>query len=290
MADGCTDVSIETQFEADEKGDTISIPPDFSDQKYAFHEEVMLWCNVPQSIRNGVLSILEELRKDHEQCDKNPSQNEYFDYFENTSLDDVYDKNLSQKEHFENTSLDDVYVPSTQNTQSTSCPEPDDSSNFEVRLTDQKNFERLIDNRHPWKCIIGFQSVKEKREVHIEWWETEKSSNRRKTSSEPLWKWIQVKAQRQELVKYLANKHGEDEWEEMIGPVHWSKLNEIFALYRSNEWSESIAAKLSSDSDGENSAKQSAVDVSRSRKRKPTRKRKNRFLPFAKKRRFKRSL
>ena len=290
MADGCTDVSIETQFEADEKGDTISIPPDFSDQKYAFHEEVMLWCNVPQSIRNGVLSILEELRKDHEQCDKNPSQNEYFEYFENTSLDDVYDKNLSQKEHFENTSLDDVYVPSTQNTQSTSCPEPDDSSNFEVRLTDQKNFERLINNRHPWKCIIGFQSVKEKREVHIEWWETEKSSNRRKTSSEPLWKWIQVKAQRQELVKYLANKHGEDEWEEMIGPVHWSKLNEIFALYRSNERSESIAAKLSSDSDGENSAKQSAVDVSRSRKRKPTRKRKNRFLTFAKKRRFKRSL
>ena len=96
--------------------------------------------------------------------------------------------------------------------------------------------------------------------------------------------------QQKELVKYLANTYGEDEWEELIGSVHWSKLNESFAVHRSNERSESIAAKLSPDSDGENLAKQTAGDVSHSRKRKPTRKRKNRFLPFAKKRRFKRSL
>ena len=237
-----------------------------------------------------MLSILEDLRKDHEQCDKNPSQNECFECFENTSLDDVCDKNLSQKEHFENTSLDDFHVPSTQNTQSTSSPEPDDSSNFEVSLNEQKNFERLIDNKHPYKSIIGFRIVNDDRHVLIEWWEKEKSSDRPSTSWEPLWKWISVSEQRKELVKYLANTYGEDEWEELIGSVHWSKLNESFAVHRSNERSESIAAKLSPDSDGENLAKQTAGDVSHSRKRKPTRKRKNGFLPFAKKRRFKRSL
>ena len=50
MADGSTDMSIEAEFVADDTGDTISISPDFSDQRYAFHAEVMLWCNVPQSI------------------------------------------------------------------------------------------------------------------------------------------------------------------------------------------------------------------------------------------------
>ena len=133
LTDGFTDVSIEEQHDsqmfANEKGETICIPPDFGSPTHAFHKEVLERCEVPHDIQNEVLSALNCLR------------------------DERHQTTLSQKDFFDNTTLDDTQLPSTQ---LGSNAESDDSLNFEVGVNKQKIFERLIDDKHPWKSITNF--------------------------------------------------------------------------------------------------------------------------------------
>ena len=124
-----------------------------------------------------------------------------------TLREDRNDPNiLSQKHLFENTTLDDINLPSTQ-LSSSSNAESDDPSNFEVGLNDERSFKRLIDDKHPWKSITNFQIVTEKREVQVEWWEKEQTSNRHVTTWEQMTKWMKGSKQRKELIKCPSKNH-----------------------------------------------------------------------------------
>ena len=266
LTDGFTDVSIEeqndSQFFANEKGETICIPPDFGSPTHAFHKEVLERCEVAQHIQNEVLSALNCLR------------------------DEPHPTILSQKDFFDNTTLDDVQLPSTQ---LGSNAESDDSLNFEVGVNKQKIFERLIDDKHPWKSITNFRIVAEKREVQVEWWEKEPTSNRHVTTWEQMTKWMKGSKQRKELIKCLSKNYEEDKLEETIGHIHWKKLKGRFPAHRSNDLSELNSTKLLSCSDRRKCTKQTG-DVSPSTKKNQTRKRNDRCLPNEKKRKFRRAL
>jgi len=266
LTGGFTDVSIKEQHDsqmfADKKGETICIPPDFGSPTHTFHKEVLERCEVAQHIQNEVLSALNCLRNGWHQT------------------------MLSQKDFFENTTLDDTQLPSTQ---LGSNAESDDSLNFEVGVNKQKIFERLIDDKHPWKSITNFQIVAEKRQVQVEWWEKEQTSNRHVTTWEPMTKWMKGSKQRKELIKHLSKNCGEDKLVETIGQIHWEKLKGSFPAHRSNDLSESNSSKSLSCSDRRNHTKHTG-DVSPSTKKNQTRKRNDRCLPDIKKRKFRRAL
>ena len=98
--------------------------------------------------------------------------------------------------------------------------------------------------------------------------------------------------QREELVKHLVKNYDCDRWEELIGPIHWRKLNSSFKVHSGNQLSETIASNSSCNSEKDDLSNPTAGDVSSSRKRKTAIDKKNRFLPNAraKKRNYQRNL
>ena len=263
-SDHFADMPTKPQFVFDKKGDTILVPTKFDSPAHAFHEDVLTWCKIPQSVQKLVLLQVNSLRMEEHR------------------------NSLSQKEFLDNTSLDGIDLPSTQVGVNA---EVDDPPSFEVCLNNQKTFERLIDDKHPWKRITDFQieelGKRRIRRVKVEWWEKDSASNRHSTSWVTLTDWMKGSKEREALVDCLATNHAKAIWEEMIGSCNWKKLNSILESNSSSEseseW-ESNAAQSSTQSNNQIFAKQTATGVSPIGNKKPAGKKGDRFLLGGKKR------
>ena len=236
-----SDVSDDALIGVPEIGETVCVP-DFSSHRYAFHEEVLNRCRVPNKIRKEVLLTLLLLRKGQNQ--------------------------LSQVDFWEKNSLDDIQLPSTQ---PRSDEESDSSSSFDVHVFNQMPSQRLINERHPWRGIRDVKSGDSKEpkcQVQVEWWEMDPLGNGHWITWQCAGSWMKGPKEVEELAKFLAEHHNEKKSEKIVGcPDDWKKLKPHYDVHR----------ELSCQSTKKNAGKQSSTKSSSRLKRKNT-KQNNRYL------------
>ena len=149
-----------------------------------------------------------------------------------------------------------------------------------MTLIDQRTSERLIDDKHPWRCITDFQieewGKRRIRRVHVEWWEKNPDTKEHFTSWETLTDWMKGIKQRKELINCLSTNCKETEWMELIGRCNWEKLKCL--LHESDSERESNVGESSSQSNDQFPVKKTATGVSPAKNKKPTGRKGDRFL------------